>query len=94
MIQPINNQVLLEVVEDEKKDTGFAFADQKKKGGLLKGRMIGIDPALKERYTVNTILLFPSYGYDEIVDDGKSYVMVSFEMIKGTWIESQDSPTA
>lgn len=87
MIQPINNTVLVEIVEDAP-DTGvFARADDKRKDGLLKGRVIAIDQALSKHRSPGDIILFASYGYDEVIDGDRTLLLVPYDLVKGIWTE-------
>ena len=89
MIQPLNDRVLVEVIEDSVVNTGaFEVAGEKdRKDRPLKGRIIAVswkDPTCSRVKTGDTIL-FPAYGYDEIVEDGKTLALVPNDMILGIW---------
>ncbi len=84
-LQPLNDRILIEPVEEEAKTTksGIFIADSKENQMPIKGRVVATGPGkLDDRgnrvpmfVKVGDLVLFKKYGPDELEVDGKKYLV-------------------
>lgn len=77
-IQPIDDRLLIEVVEEEEQKVGTIIipdtAKEKPRMGIVKA--VGTDEDLKEIIKEGDKILFAKYGGDEIKIEGTEYLIV------------------
>ncbi len=84
-LQPLNDRVFLEPIEDELKTTksGIIIPDTAEKEHPVKAKVVAVGPGkLTEKGTrakmtvkVGDLVLFKKYGPDELEVDGKKYLV-------------------
>ena len=83
-LQPLNNHVFLEPVEEEKTTkSGLVLPDTAEKEKPIKGKVVAVGPGkLDEKghrvpmsVKVGDLVLFKKYGPDELEVDGKKYLV-------------------
>jgi len=77
-IQPIDDRLLIEVVEEEEQRVGTIIIPDsaKEKPRMAKVVAVGTDEDLKEIFKEGDKVLFAKYGGDEIKLDNKEYIIV------------------
>lgn len=83
-LQPLNNHIFLEAVEEVKKTkSGIVLPDTAEKEKPMQGKVVAVGPGkLLENgqrapmsVKVGDLVLFKKYGPDEIEIDGKKYLV-------------------
>ncbi|MBU6141691.1 co-chaperone GroES [Patescibacteria group bacterium] len=84
-LQPLNDRVFLEPVEDEMKTTksGIIIPDTAEKERPVKAKVVAVGPGklndkgtrVKMAVKVGDLVLFKKYGPDELEVDGKKYLV-------------------
>ncbi|MEJ2636564.1 MAG: co-chaperone GroES [Calditrichia bacterium] len=77
-VQPIDDRLLIEVVEEEEQRVGTIIIPDTAKEKPRMGTVIavGTDEDLKETFKEGDKVLFAKYGGDEIKLDGNDYLIV------------------
>lgn len=89
MIIPVNSRVLVEIIKEENIDAlgGLEVAGERtRKDRPLKGKVLTVAQSLED-YKVKEggTILFSPYGYDELVEEGKTLALVPYDLIIGIW---------
>ncbi len=84
-LQPLNDRVFLEPVEDEMKTTksGIIIPETSEKERPVKAKVVAVGPGklndkgtrMKMAVKVGDLVLFKKYGPDELEVDGKKYLV-------------------
>lgn len=85
MIIPVNSRVLVEIIKEEGADAlgGLEVAGERtRKDRPLKAEIVR---SSNEAYKVGAKILFSPYGYDELVEEGRTFAIVPEDLIIGIW---------
>ncbi|MDP3729610.1 MAG: co-chaperone GroES [bacterium] len=83
-IQPLNDRIFLEAVDEEKKTkSGIVLPDTAEKEKPIRGKVVAVGPGKLDdkgnriplSVKVGDLVLFKKYGPDEIEVDGKKYLV-------------------
>ena len=78
-IQPLDDRVLVEILEEEAKTQGGIIIPDTAKEKPRMGKVVevGTDEELKELIKAGEKILFAKYGGEEIKIDGQEYIILS-----------------
>lgn len=78
-IQPLDDRVLVEILEEEEKTQGGIIIPDTAKEKPRMGKVVevGTDDELKELIKSGEKIIFAKYGGEEIKIDGQEYVILS-----------------
>lgn len=81
-IQPLNNNLLVEVLKVEKTRSGIIIASDSDLK-YEKARVIAFDQSLKDTIKKDSIVYFKMYTLSSIDIDGKEYNFIKFDDVLG-----------
>lgn len=75
MIKPLQNNVLLEIVEEEKKTSIILATAEEDTRPTRKGKIVAIGEKVSLPIKVGEVVLFRPFGFDDMEVDGKKYLI-------------------
>lgn len=73
-----NNKIIVRMVEIEEKREFYVV--EMKKNTLLMGEVVSLGQKV-ENVSIGDTILFSSYGYEELYEDGEKYALIEEDMI-------------